>query len=166
MQQQRDYVNHDIFNYLEYKDGWLYWKETLSNRAVKGSKVISMNDLGYVRVGFKKKRYYAHRLIWELFNGPIPIGYEIDHIDGNPTNNLIKNLQCVPHIINLHSARNLTRNTTGLRGVSKNGNTWDACVTFKFVDYRKLCSTKEEAEEFIINTRKTLVQSYCPEGGK
>lgn len=157
-------MNLDIFDYIEYKDGWLYWTKTLSNRAIQGSKITSTNNLGYIRVGFKQKRYYAHRLIWNLFHGEIPKGYEIDHIDGNPENNLINNLRCVPHIVNLHSARNLTRNTTGLRGVSKKGNKWDACVTFNFIDYRKICNSKKEAEEFVVNTRKTLVQSYCPEG--
>ena len=163
---RKDYVNLDIFNDIEYKDGWLYWTKTLSNRAVQGSKIISTNGLGYVRVGYKKHRYYAHRLIWSMFNGSIPIGYEIDHIDGNPSNNLISNLRCVPHVINLHSARNLTRNTTGIRGVSKSKKGWDACVTFQGIDYRKHCTSKTEAEEFIQITRTTLVQSHCPEGGK
>lgn len=159
-------MNLDIFNYIEYKDGGLYWKETVSNRAVQGSKITSKNDLGYVRVGFNKKRYYAHRLIWMMFHGEIPNGYEIDHIDGNPSNNVITNLRCVPHVVNLHSARNLTRNTTGIRGVSKSKDKWDACITFNFIEYRKLCNTKEEAEEFVESTRKSLKESYIPPVGK
>lgn len=33
------------------------------------------------------------RYIWEQINGPIPDGYEIDHIDGDPTNDRPDNLQ-------------------------------------------------------------------------
>lgn len=43
-----------------------------------------------------KKRYFkAHRLIWITFNGPIPEGLVIDHIDGCRTNNVISNLRAV-----------------------------------------------------------------------
>ncbi|WP_077825984.1 HNH endonuclease signature motif containing protein [Escherichia coli] len=30
---------------------------------------------------FCGKRYCVHRIIWEMHNGPIPEGYQIDHID-------------------------------------------------------------------------------------
>lgn len=33
-----------------------------------------------------------HRDVWEHHNGPIPAGYEVHHIDHNPTNNAIENL--------------------------------------------------------------------------
>jgi hypothetical protein len=36
-----------------------------------------------------------HRAMWETFQGIIPDGYEIDHIDNNKENNNIKNLQCI-----------------------------------------------------------------------
>jgi len=39
------------------------------------------------------KLFYIHRLVWEAFNGKIPDGYEIDHIDNNPHNNNLDNLQ-------------------------------------------------------------------------
>jgi hypothetical protein len=41
----------------------------------------------------KEPRQYVHRLVWESHFGPIPPGYIIHHIDGNPTNNDIGNLQ-------------------------------------------------------------------------
>ena len=48
------------------------------------------------------ERYYSrgtnrlHRVIWEYFHGPIPDGYEVHHIDGNPANNDPSNLECIP----------------------------------------------------------------------
>lgn len=41
------------------------------------------------------KRIYrrVHRLIWETFNGPIPDGLTIDHIDSNKQNNCLSNLR-------------------------------------------------------------------------
>lgn len=36
-----------------------------------------------------------HRYVWEFYNGPIPEGYVIHHIDRNRANNDISNLQCL-----------------------------------------------------------------------
>ena len=41
------------------------------------------------------KLFYVHRLMWQTFVGEIPEGYEIDHIDNNPHNNELSNLQCI-----------------------------------------------------------------------
>ena len=41
----------------------------------------------------KGKLQYIHRLVWEAFKGEIGEGKEIDHIDGDTTNNSIENLQ-------------------------------------------------------------------------
>jgi hypothetical protein len=54
---------------------------------------------GYVVVGFDYKTYLAHRLIWIMVYGRSPT--EIDHIDGNPSNNALSNLREVTHYDNL-----------------------------------------------------------------
>lgn len=41
---------------------------------------------------------YLHRAVWEHFNGEIPKGYVVHHIDGDKSNNDIKNLQLLNHI--------------------------------------------------------------------
>jgi hypothetical protein len=46
-----------------------------------------------VRVGGKS--FYKHRIVWELENGPIPIGHVVHHIDGNKRNNALANLELV-----------------------------------------------------------------------
>lgn len=45
--------------------------------------------------------YYVHRFIWECFNGEIPEGLVINHLDENPTNNAINNLSLVSQADNL-----------------------------------------------------------------
>jgi hypothetical protein len=47
------------------------------------------------------KHFLVHRAVWEAFNGPIPEGYDIDHIDGNPQNNSLSNLQAITHQENI-----------------------------------------------------------------
>lgn len=52
---------------------------------------------GYLRYAiFSRKTTYnlrVHRVVWEIFNGKIPEGMTVDHIDGNKLNNNIENLQ-------------------------------------------------------------------------
>ena len=61
---------------------------------------------GYYRVALYKnsiqKNYYIHRLVFEAFNGPIPEGYEINHLDERPVNNALSNLSLVTHKENLN----------------------------------------------------------------
>lgn len=50
---------------------------------------------GYVFVVCDGRSVAYHRLLWELVNGPIPAGMEINHIDGDKSNNDLSNLECV-----------------------------------------------------------------------
>lgn len=47
------------------------------------------------------KHFLVHRMVWEAFNGEIPEGYDIDHLDGNPKNNSLNNLEMVTHQENI-----------------------------------------------------------------
>lgn len=53
---------------------------------------------GYLCVSVTKPKHTvirSHRLIWETFNGEIPEGYEIDHINTVRDDNRLDNLRCV-----------------------------------------------------------------------
>lgn len=67
---------------------------------------------------WNKKQYYVHSVIWEYFYHKIPDNYVIDHIDGNPFNNDIRNLRCVTRAINSRNTALSKRNSTGYIGIS------------------------------------------------
>lgn len=48
-----------------------------------------------------------HRLVFEAFNGDIPKGYEINHIDGDKGNNCNDNLELITRIENMRHAVNI-----------------------------------------------------------
>ena len=52
-------------------------------------------EKGYIRIGVNKKNKMEHIIVWEKYFGKVPDGYQIHHIDGNKTNNDIKNIQLV-----------------------------------------------------------------------
>lgn len=50
------------------------------------------------------KHIYAHRFTWAYFNGVIPKGFEINHIDGNKHNNALTNLELCTRSENMKHA--------------------------------------------------------------
>lgn len=59
---------------------------------------------GYLRVTIGKKRYRIHRLVYETFVGPIPEGYQIDHINEKRQDNRLVNLQVLTQAENVRKA--------------------------------------------------------------
>lgn len=72
--------------------GLFHW--LVSNRGHRraGDLAGSANKRGYWFVKIDQVKYPAHRLAWALFYDVEPNG-EIDHIDGDPSNNRILNLR-------------------------------------------------------------------------
>ena len=69
-----------------------------------------INNWGYRRVTWDRGvagrvREYAHRLIWFMFNGSIPDGLMIDHIDLDKSNNRLDNLRLITKSGNAQNSR-------------------------------------------------------------
>ncbi len=62
----------------------------------------SVSKDGYIKVGVFGKTYSAHRIAWFYVRGRWPVG-DIDHIDGNKTNNAFSNLREVSHSVNIQN---------------------------------------------------------------
>jgi len=95
-----------------------YWKlnefgyEVSNLGNVKGKRgsllKLQKGSSGYLTVGlfFNKKNYckYVHRFVYETFKGEVPDGLEIDHVDGDRTNNSLENLDVVTRRENINRA--------------------------------------------------------------
>lgn len=61
---------------------------------------------GYKRVSLSKdglrKKFFIHRLVWTAFNGDIPKGLVINHLDQNRENNCLSNLEVITQRENLN----------------------------------------------------------------
>lgn len=65
-----------------------------------------INQYGYYLISLYKnsiqKLYSVHRLVWEAFNGQIPEGYEINHINEIKSDNRLSNLNLMTHKENMN----------------------------------------------------------------
>lgn len=105
---------YQISNYGRLKSIGRYVKQ--GERNVFNKELIMRpcaNKKGYlfhnIRPFGKSMTISLHKLVWKAFNGEIPRGYEINHIDENKFNNTIRNLNILTHKENVnwgtHNAR-------------------------------------------------------------
>ena len=153
-------LNPDYHRWFYYSNGILLWKERPSNRVRVGDIVGTINK-GYVGVVLNKRRYERHRIVWEMFNGPIPGGMCVDHLNGIAGDDRIENLQLVTKQMNesLATYRLVRTNKTGVNNVS-----YDASRNKFYARFRHLgkihhvgrFSSLEEAKAAVISAKSKL----------
>ena len=106
--------------------GELYWRKN-KGTARCGHRAGATTERGRKQIMIDGERYYSHRICWLIFYGEHPEG-EIDHINGDPTDNRINNLRVVSRVENLRNMKQYETNTSGVTGVSKQGSRWKAYI--------------------------------------
>lgn len=123
---------------------------------------------GYVEVGVGNKSYLAHRLAYLFMRGHWPeAGLQIDHIDGNRTNNKWSNLRLCTNAENSRNSK--VRHLSGaskVKGVrQRSTGAWMVQVTHNYTNYYGgQFATKAEAEQAAINLRLRLHKEFCNHG--
>lgn len=120
----------DLLHHLfEYRDGNLYRKVKTSNRICAGQKAGWITNNGYEKVSVLGKKHFVHRLIFMMHHGQMP--NNVDHIDGNRSNNKIENLREASVHQNALNMKISKANTSGAKGVSwsKSCNKWEVRVS-------------------------------------
>jgi hypothetical protein len=89
---------------------------------------------GHIQLKINWRSYRAHRLAWLWITGEWPAA-EIDHIDGNPSNNAWINLRVVSRSQNMMNSGTRRTNTSGAKGVwfDKQRGLWRATITIDYV---------------------------------
>ena len=101
--------------YLANEDGNIY-----STRRKKYLSPQKNNKYGHSKVRLYNNGWagkFVHKLVWEAFNGKVENGYEIDHIDNDPTNNRLDNLQLLTHRKNTGKASKRLNKSSEYTGV-------------------------------------------------
>ena len=158
----KKFYKHPVFNnYAASKDG------NVIN--VKTEKIMKMNKVGSGYFQFricnkkleKQKNYYQHRFVYEVFKGPIPRCFEIDHINNLKFDNRIKNLQLLTHKQNNEKSHNKPIISTCIKtGKERNFNSIKAAaieldINFSYISkicrkikYHKTAKSKKDGNKY------------------
>lgn len=88
------------------------WNTRFANKAA----FTSVEGFGYRQGTFLGERYLAHRAIWAMVHDEWP-AEQIDHINGDPSDNRINNLRSVSCAENGRNKKRPSTNTSGVTGV-------------------------------------------------
>lgn len=131
---------------------WMTW-----NTRYAGKPALTVVDsTGYKYGRLFDRKCYAHRVAIALMTGEWP--EEVDHIDGDRSNNLASNLRPVSHKVNQRNIKLGTRNTSGAIGVYlSRGKKWCAQIS---VDGKRRSLGYFASKEEAIAARKAADKLY------
>lgn len=108
-----------VIEWLHYSPstGVFTWmKEPTAAPQYKFNEAGGQRANGYIYIGLNDEIIAAHRLAWVYMHGDIPEGMEVDHIDGDPSNNTIANLRLATSSQQKMNKRVQSNNRSGLKG--------------------------------------------------
>lgn len=145
--------------------GRLYTTLTVSEGAFCGS----LKE-GYWVVKIQQKAVFCHRIIWALHYGEFGDGFEIDHINGDTSDNRIENLRLVDHKTNCQNRALRKDSKTGVTGVTytPDGLKYRARWTINNKHYHKTFTDLEEARacrEKMLQLANQLGENYTERHG-
>jgi hypothetical protein len=96
----------------------LRWKAPTARRLKAGDVAGCLRKDLYWYIQLNSRRYPNHRIVWAMTNNTDPGDLDIDHLDGNPSNNHPNNLRLATHAQNMYNqAGQRADNTSGIPGV-------------------------------------------------
>lgn len=122
--------------------------------------LVTNGSLRYRQIRLYDKLYMAHQLAWLYEHGRFPPkGTEIDHIDGDGTNNAIANLRIVTSSVNKQNMSKRSDNVSGVTGVNwhASGKKWTAGIVYYgksiylglFSDFADAVYVRKAAEQML-----------------
>lgn len=152
-------ILNELFTY-EPKTGILRWKNIKPwGRRQPGAIAGTTDKCDRVKISINNKLFFAHRIIWIMVYGDIKAGLVIDHINGVPNDNSIKNLRLVTQQDNQKNTRITKNNKVGVMGVyyCKTSKRWHTCI---HVNYKKIHLGCFLTKELAIEIRKKAEMTY------
>ena len=144
----------DVNNIISYNaiTGILTAKITLGLRST-GEEAGSLHNAGRKVVCLFGRTYLYHKICWLLHYGEWP-NKEIDHINGNPSDNRICNLRLATRVQNAQNTKLRSDNKSGAKGVRFDKGKWQAEIHFnrkriylgRYSTFEKALSVRKEAE--------------------
>ena len=110
--------------------GEFTWKNDRGRLAKKGQKAGCISQNGYIVIKIKSKAYKAHRLAWLYVYGEFPTK-DIDHINGDKSDNRINNLRDVSERYNCYNRTSRQDTKSKIKNVTwhKRQQKWNVTIS-------------------------------------
>lgn len=146
----------DLINeYLELQDGGiLVWKKSPHPRISVGTLAGRSSKRYHNQVTLCRQNYGYHRIVYYLAYGVDSLGYEIDHINRDPSDNRPENLRLATESQNKWNKGCLLNCQSGYRGIRKRfwgqSYRWEVSFRCKYVGTYKTLEEAIEAWEEVV----------------
>jgi hypothetical protein len=139
--------------------GIFTWKKITTNKVRNKAEAGTINNVGYRVIRFRQSKFLCHRFAWFLVHQEIPEN-DIDHINGNRSDNRILNLRKTTRRENLINKEHHRNGRLPGANFEKNRNKWRArCYVNKKLYSLGSFETELEAHhaycEFVKNIKGT-----------
>lgn len=135
-------------------------------RSMYAGKEVGSSGEGYIRLTIDGVHYYAQRVIWKLVHGTDPI--EVDHINGQKSDNRLCNLRDVSHQVNGRNRQLYANNKSGVIGISfhPRDKVWSARISIGGSVDKHLGSFKTKEEAIAARIGAEIVLEYHANHGR
>lgn len=150
------YIAREMLDY-DPETGIMRWKVSRPGGVRAGDVAGCWNGKRHITIQVLGRIYAAHRLAWLITHGSWPLE-QIDHINGDGTDNRISNLR---ECTNAENQQNMKRaqanNRSGLLGVTASDGRWRAriCVTGRIHELG-MYSTPQEAHAAYLKAKAAI----------
>jgi HNH endonuclease len=140
------------------------WAHRRFEQKHAGKPVGTWTTNGYLYVGYRGSKLRAHRVVWALAHGRWPVE-DIDHINGDRSDNRLENLREVTRQQNLQNTARRKDNTTGITGVRRMRGRWQARI---FLDGQYTClgTFDDLSEAAAVRKAAEMSHGYHPNHGR
>ncbi len=156
----------EIVSVLSYdRDTGVFKWNTSKLKRVRNGDVAGFSTRGYIGIGLFGKQYKAHRIAWVIEYGEWPES-ELDHINGDRTDNRICNLRLANRFINnQNKRRSAIGSSSKYIGVcfSKSHNKWMSKVKINGkTHYLGIFDDEEKASIAYQKAKEAMIPHYVP----
>jgi len=145
---------HRDRKYFKTNRSYKCWNTKFSNKKAGSLFLSSSSGKRYYQLSILEKKYQIHRVLWLMKYGYWP--KQIDHINGDGTDNSKCNLRSVTRLENMKNIKLRVNNSSSKQGVSwyKANNLWHARINVNKRSYHLgyfkyfiiACAMRKEAE--------------------
>lgn len=142
--------------------GFLTWKTQASNRVKAGDRA-GWKSKGYREICLREASFYEHRIVWFHVFGEWPFE-QLDHINGDRSDNRISNLrECSPSE-NRHNLTGVRSKGSGFRGVwlRRCNKKWCAAIQTDGMRLNLGSFDTQEAAHAVYLQAKRLIHPFQP----